>query len=84
MGSFILYNLNMDLIPNILGGLSFSSRALADISFFAMALFAAVMSAILFFHWRKYGMGGATLALTELVYLAVSVSLLAIAFFALN
>lgn len=72
----------MEYLPNILGGISISGTALADLFFFVMTLFAAVMSVILFFHWRKYGMGGKVLALTELLYLLISVALLISAFLA--
>lgn len=72
----------MEYLPNIFGRLSISGTAVADLFFFVMTLFAAVMSVILFFHWRKYGMGGKTLALAELLYLTVSVALLVVAFLA--
>ncbi len=74
----------MQSIPDILGWLSISGAALADLIFFAMAAFTAICSLVLFFHWRKYGMDGATFAFAELVYLTVSAALLAAAFFALN
>lgn len=74
----------MQSVPNIFNWFSFSGEALGHLVFFLMAGFTAVISLILFFHWRRYGLGGATLAFTELVYLAVSVALLTVAFLALN
>lgn len=74
----------MQSLPDIFGWFSFSGQAVAHLAFFLMATFTAVVSLILFFHWRKYGMGGAILALTELIYLAVSGVLLAVAFYAIN
>lgn len=74
----------MQSMPDIFGWISVSGQALAEFFFFIMSTFTAVTSLVLFFHWRRYGMGGATLAFTELIYLVVAVALLAIAFFALN
>lgn len=71
-------------MPEFFGGISFSAKAIADLIFFLAATVAAVMSLILFFHWRKYGMGGAMLAFVELVYLGISAALLAVAFFSLK
>ena len=59
----------MDILP-----------AIADLIFFLAAAFAGVTSIILFFHWKKYGMGGKVLALTELVYLIGAASLVLAAF----
>ena len=59
-------------------------KTIPDLLFFIMAGFAAVISIILFFHWRKYGMGGAVLAITEIIYLAVALLLLTTAFVSLS
>ncbi|MFA6269933.1 MAG: hypothetical protein WC657_01865 [Candidatus Paceibacterota bacterium] len=74
----------MQTLPDIFGWFTFSGEALADLLFFVMAAFTAGVSLVLFFHWRRYGMGGSKLAFTELIYLVVAVALLATAFFALN
>jgi len=73
----------MEFIPNIFGKM-FSGEALADFIFFLIAGFTAVISVVFFFHWRKYGMSGAVFAIAEFVYLGVSATLLAVAFFSLN
>lgn len=52
--------------------------------FTLVSVFALAATIVLFFHWKKYGMGGAAITLAETVYLAVSASLLAIAFFSIN
>lgn len=64
--------------------ISFSGEVVADLLFFLCTLVAALASIIMFFHWRKYGMGGPVLAITEVVYISVSAVLLATAFFSLN
>lgn len=74
----------MEFVPDIFGKISFSGEAIADLVFFLIAGFTAVISVVFFFHWRKYGLGGTMFALAEFVYLGVSVVLLAIAFFSLN
>lgn len=76
--------MGMDFPFEFINKISFTPESVADLLFFAVAMIVAVVSIILFFHWRKYGMGGAILALTELVYLAVSAVLLATAFFSLK
>jgi len=69
---------------NLPFSLTFSGEALADFLFFIVAGLTAVFSLILFFHWRKYGLGSAVLAITELVYLVGAAVLLFIAFLSLN
>jgi len=64
--------------------ISFSSESFASLVFFVMAALTAIVSVIFFFHWRKYGMGGIILAITELVYLGVAATLLGVAFFGIN
>ncbi len=61
----------------------FSKEFITHAIFWLIAAFAALLSLILFFHWRKYGQGGPVLALTELIYLGVSVFLLTTAYFAM-
>jgi hypothetical protein len=60
-----------------------SGEFIAHLLFFLIALFTLILSLVLFFHWRKYGLGGGVLAITELVYLGVSLFLLTTAFFAI-
>ena len=72
---------------NFLGFLdkvSFSSEAFASLVFFVIAVVTAIVSVVFFFHWRKYGMGGKVLALTEGVYLVVAALLLVAAFAGIN
>lgn len=69
---------------DIFSTLSFRASSVADLLFLLVTIFAATASLILFFHWKKYGMGGAVLAMTETVYFAVAVVLLSVAFFALK
>jgi len=52
--------------------------------FLLVVIFSAVASAIMLFHWKKYGMGGKTLAFTEIVYFVVVVLLIFAAFLSLN
>ena len=75
---------NMNFPFEIISKISFSPTSIANMLFFLVAGFVAIVSIILFFHWRKYAVeGGAILAFTELAYLSVSVLLLAVSFFAL-
>lgn len=74
----------MDYIPNILGKVSLSSKSIADFVLFIVAAFAGIASLVMFFHWKKYGMGGATLALMEIVYVVVAAILIVVAFLSLN
>lgn len=74
----------MEFMPDIFNGLTFSAQGIASLLFFLAAAFTAVTSVILFFHWRKYGLGGTILAIIEFVYLGVSAALLLFAFFSLN
>lgn len=74
----------MDYIPNILGKVSLSGKSVSDLILFLVAAFTAIASLVMFFHWRRYGMGGATLALMEIVYVVVAVVLIVVAFLSLN
>jgi len=44
----------------------------------------ATISAILIYHWRKYGMSNGNILIAESLFLTVSVILFGIAFFALT
>jgi len=61
----------------------FSKQFVTHAIFWLVAAFTALLSLVLFFHWRKYGQGGGVLAVTELIYLGVSILLLTTAYFAL-
>lgn len=74
----------MDFVFRLNDLISFNAKGAADLLFFTAAFFAAVVSLVLFYHWRRYGFGGTALALTELVYLVGCVVLLSTAFFALQ
>ncbi len=63
--------------------ISLSAGTIAGIIFCATALFVGVVSGILFFHWRRYGLSKPVIAMTEVLYLVVCVLLLSTAFFAL-
>lgn len=62
----------------------FSLGAFAGLIFFLSAFFVLVVTIVMFFHWKKYGLGGPALALAEATYLTVAAALLASAFFSLN
>ena len=68
----------MDII-NITGLLN--GRSILHIAFLVVVLFSAGASIVIFYHWKRYGMGGAKLALIETIYLTVAVILLSIGFF---
>lgn len=72
----------VDLSGNIFS-LSFTGAALAHFAFFIISAFAATMSVVFFYHWKKYSRGGAVMAVAEISYVLVSIILLATAFFAL-
>ncbi len=72
----------MDLPFGIIS-FSFTASALAELIFYLATLFVGVVSGILFFHWRKYGLSKSVIAVTEVVYLLVCVLLVGTAFFAL-
>ena len=74
----------MDLPFDFINKLSFSAVAVGDLVFFLVTLVVAIVSVILFFHWRKYGLPDATFAFVEVVYLVGCVLLLAVAFFSIN
>jgi len=74
----------MEQIFNIFNPTSFSGKSVADLILFLVAAFTAIASLVMFFHWKKYGMSGATLAFMELVYISVSVLLIVVAFLSLN
>jgi len=74
----------MEYIPNILGKISLSGKSVSDLVLFIVAAFTAIASLVMFYHWKKYGMGGATLALMEIVYIVVAVMLIVVAFLSLN
>jgi len=69
---------------NFFENMTFSGKAIADLTFFIISGLVAVFSLILFFHWKRYGMGGFVLAITEMIYIIVAISLLLGAFLALN
>lgn len=58
-----------------------NGNTIATLVFLFVVLFCAGATIIMFFHWKKYGMGGAKLAMAETIYLTVSVVLLTVAFF---
>lgn len=74
----------MSPIPNIFGTISFSSESVAELVLFLVAAFTAVVSIVMFFHWKRYGMGGAALAFMEVLYIVVSIVFIIIAFLSLN
>ena len=69
---------------DFLSKIDFSAAMMTELLFFVVAILALIMSCVLFFHWRKYSMSGPVLAITEVVYLVVTVILLASAFFTLQ
>lgn len=70
--------------PDNILNINFSLAGLANILFFIVVVIVAVISIILSFHWRRYGLSKAVFAVTEIIYLLVCVILLTIAFFSLN
>lgn len=73
----------MNLPFDIFNLFHFSAASIADLIFFFAAALVAIISVVLFFHWRRYGMGGAVFAVMEMVYLGGAAVLLAVAFFTL-
>ena len=71
-------------LPIDLGFLELSAAAVADLIFFLVVGLVAVISAILFFHWRRFGLSKKVIALVEVAYLLVVVVLVATAFFSIN
>ena len=71
-------------LPFTFPAIEISGDSIANLAFFLVALFAAVASAILFFHWHKYGLGGKILKTMEVLYFGVAVILLCGAFLGLN
>jgi len=75
----------MELPFDFVTKVSFTASGFAHLVFFVMAALTAIVSVVFFFHWRKYAVGSTgVIAITEVVYLAVSVVLLGVAFFSLN
>lgn len=74
----------MDFLPSIMEKIFHSGKSFADLLFLATTIYTAVISTILFFHWKKYAMGGKFLATMEVVYLVFSAVFLATAFFNIN
>lgn len=74
----------MDQIPDIFSKIFSSPDTLASAILFVVSAFAALISAAFVFHWRKYGMGGKVLALTEIIYLVVCALLISSAFLSIN
>lgn len=74
----------MDLLISIFNAFSFSSDFIARAIFLVIFLAVIIASFVIFFHWKKYGIGGKMLPTMEFLYLAGSAVLLGIAFFALN
>lgn len=73
----------MKFLENILN-INFSLAGLADILFYIVLTIVLVVSIILSFHWRRYGLSKAVFAITEIIYLVVCIILLTTAFFSLN
>lgn len=73
--------MEFDLIPFL--SFSFSTATLARLAFYLVVLFVGITSAILFFHWRRYGLSKGVIAVTETIYFSVCVLLVGAAFLAL-
>lgn len=76
--------MNLNLPFDFINNFSFSAESVVDLIFFLVTTFVGVVSLILFFHWRKYAIGGIAFAFTEIIYLVVCVGLLIVAFFGIN
>lgn len=74
----------MDLFEKILSRLNWGYGSISGLVFSLVTVFVAVVSIVLFFHWRRYGISKAFFAFVEVVYLGVCAILLSIAFFSLN
>lgn len=72
--------MDFESIKNI----SFSFQSFADLVFALVSLVFLIVSGILLFHWRKYGMKDKTIVMMEVLYVAVSVLLLTTAFFSVR
>lgn len=64
------FNWSIDLDP----------ERLKDLIFGLAALIAGVVSLVMIWHWRKYGLGSKILALAEIIYLAGAALLIGAAF----
>ncbi len=71
-------------LPFALPTINISGDSVASLAFFLVAIFVGVSSAILLFHWSKYGLGGKVLRLMEFLYFGVTTLLLGVAFLGLN
>ena len=64
-------------------GIPIDGLRIAELVFTLSIVVAGIFSVVLFFHWRKYAMGGALVAAVEAAYLLVSVLLISVAFFSI-
>ncbi len=72
--------MDFESIKNI----SFSFQSFVDLVFAIFSLAFLIVSGILVFHWRKYGMKDKVLISMEILYISVSVLLLSAAFFSVR
>jgi hypothetical protein len=70
----------MNLPADFISKLHFSGVAIADLLFSLLALFTAIISLVLFFHWRRFAVGGVWLTFMEVIYLAGAALLLLMVF----
>lgn len=63
---------------------SINGQSISYFIFFVMAFFTAIISAILFFHWKKYSMQGPGFFVGEIIYILVAGLLLFWAFVSIN
>ena len=61
-----------------------SSQRIADIIFMLTVGMSAIFTIIFYYHWRKYGMGGARIHTMEIVYIVGLILLIAISFITLK
>ena len=61
-----------------------SIESVASIVFFLVISFVAIISIIIFYHWKKYGFWNKTFIVTEIIYFSVLVVLVSTAFLGLK
>lgn len=74
----------MYFFENVLNNININSGSIASLLFLFVIIFVAIVSVILFFHWRRYGISKVFFAFVEVVYLGICAVLISVAFFSLN
>ncbi len=65
---------------NKLFNISITGESVADLIFFFVSAFSLILTFILFFHWRRYGIGRIGISIAEIIYLVGSAGLIMFVF----